>query len=257
MNKELAKIKKDFINHVKHMDSILGAWNFGSETHGMSDDDSDVDIVLLADGTQFGKCLSSVEECLEQIGTEIILCWPEGFNSEAIINNGYLLLSGSHIFQFDIFLLNAQKLDDPMCRLHYTELKKPDVLFDKTGAVRELIELHLTGTLWNDDISYLEKTYWYHANMTVKYLKRKDYFKLNQVLRILYDTHMSMLLVGFDQITWGGSANKIHFIPIEKQEHLKKYYCPETLEGVEQNLLSCMRWFQEDTKDVCRLKEFD
>jgi len=46
----------------------------------------------------------------------------------------------------------------------------------------------------------------------------------------------------------------LHFIPIEKQAHLKKYYCPENLENVEQNLISCMKWFQEDTKEVYGLK---
>ena len=55
MNKELEKIRCDFIEQIKHMDSVLGAWNFGSETHNLSDDYSDVDIVLLLDGKQFGR----------------------------------------------------------------------------------------------------------------------------------------------------------------------------------------------------------
>lgn len=257
MNKGLEKIKYDFIEQVKHMDSVLGAWNFGSETHNLSDDYSDVDIVLLIDGKQFDQFTFYLESCLENISSKIILCWPERFNSEAIINNGYLLLSGSNIFQFDVFLLNAERLDDNMCRLHYTGLKKTDIIFDKTGIVNELMELRLTGSLWGDDVPYLEKTYWYHANMTGKYLKRKDYFKLNNVLHTMFETHISMLLVGFDKITWGGSANKLHFIPKGKQAHLKKYYCPENLEGVGQNLISCMRWFQEDTKEVYHLKGLD
>ncbi len=254
MNRKLEKIKYDFIEQVKNMDGVLGAWNFGSEIHNLSDDYSDADIVLLADGKQFDQFTFYVEKCLKNINVKIILCWPERFNSEAIINNGYLLLSGSDIFQFDVFLLNAERLDDNMCRLHYTGIKKTDIIFDKTGIVNELINLRLTGDLWSDDVSCLEKTYWYHANMTGKYLKRKDYFKLNQVLHTMYETHISMLLSGFDKITWGGSANKLHFIPIEKQAHLKKYYCPENLDGVEQNLAGCMRWFQEDTKEVCNLK---
>ncbi len=257
MNRELEKIKYDFIEQAKQMDSVLGAWNFGSETHNLSDDYSDVDIVLLVDGKQFDQFPFYLERCLENISAKIILCWPERFNSGAIINNGYLLLSGSNIFQFDVFLLNTERLDDYMCRLHYTGLKKADIIFDKTGMVNKLMELRLTGNLWSDDVPYLEKTYWYHANMTGKYLKRKDYFKLNHVLHTMFETHMSMLLVGFDKITWGGSANKLHFIPIDKQTHLKKYDCPKDLEGVEQNLISCMRWFQADAKEVHDLKGLD
>jgi len=167
---------RELMEQAKQMDSVLGAWNFGSETHNLSDDYSDVDIVLLVDGKQFDRFPFYLERCLENISAKIILCWPERFNSGAIINNGYLLLSGSNIFQFDVFLLNAERLDDHMCRLHYTGLQKADIIFDKTGMVHELMELRLTGNLWNDDVLYLEKTYWYHANMTGKYLKRKDYF---------------------------------------------------------------------------------
>ena len=36
-----------------------------------------------------------------------------------------------------------------------------------------------------------------------------------------------------------------------------KYDCPEDLEGVEQNLISCMRWFQADAKEVNDLKGLD
>ena len=44
MNRELEKIKYNFIDQVKHMNNVLGAWNFGSETHNLSDDYSDVEI---------------------------------------------------------------------------------------------------------------------------------------------------------------------------------------------------------------------
>ena len=66
----------------------------------MSDDYSDVDIALLVDGKQFDQFPFYLERCLENVSAKIILCWPEGFNSGAIINNGYLLLSGSNIFQY-------------------------------------------------------------------------------------------------------------------------------------------------------------
>ncbi len=45
--------------------------------------------------------------------------------------------------------------------------------------------------------------------------------KLNNVLHTMFETHISMLLVGFDKITWGRSANKLHFIPMGKQAHLE------------------------------------
>lgn len=75
--------------------------------HGLSDEHSDVDIVLLIEGKRFEAFTSSVESYLYQISDEVLLCWPEDFSSELIINNGYLLLKADRIFQFDIFLLNS------------------------------------------------------------------------------------------------------------------------------------------------------
>ena len=257
MNSTLEKMKEVFIEQVKMSESVLGAWDFGSEMHGLSDEYSDVDIILLIDGKQFTQFEKLLDSYLHQISNEILLCWPEEFNGEAIIKNGYLLLNAGRIFQFDVFLLNSDKLDDFMCRLHYTDLQEENIIFDKTGDVKKLIQLNLTGSRWTADVEYLEKTYWYHANMTTKYLKRKDYFKLYNVLHTMYETHVSMLLAGFDQTCWGGSANKLHFIPRDKQEHLKKYYYSEDFSQIRENLIESMKYFQSDTKAVFELKNIE
>lgn len=254
MNKTLANMKEKFIELMKNQDCVLGAWNFGAETHGLSDEFSDVDIILLIDGKQFMPFSESLESYLKQISDEILVCWPEDFNSDAIINNGYLLSCAGTIFQFDVFLLNADKLDDYFCRLHYTGLNESDILFDKTGEVKRLMQLHLEGSHWDADVAHLENTYWYHANMSSKYLWRKDYFKLYNVLHTMFETHVSMLLAGFDEISWGGYANKLRYIPKEKQEHLKKYYCSEDWKEVQNNLMDSMKSFRQDAQEVHGLK---
>lgn len=60
------------------------------------------------------------------------------------------------------------------------------------------------------------------------------------------DTHTSLLLTLYDKITWGGTANKLHYLEEEKQSHLKKYYCCEDFNMVRENLLQSMLWFEED-----------
>lgn len=257
MNTMLEEMKLDFVKQVKENNAVLGAWNFGSETHGLCDEYSDVDIVLLVEGNSFHKFSEELDTYLKNISDEVLTCWPEGFNSDAIINNGYLLSKNGSVFQFDVFLINSDKADDFMCRLHYTDLKESDIIFDKNDAVKKLVQLNITGSCWNDDIEHLEKTYWYHAFMTVKYIKRKDYFKLNNVLRTLYDTHISMLLCGYDEITWGGTANKLHFIPQDKQKHLTGYYCSENFDEVAENILQSMKAFQEDSKEIHSLKNIN
>lgn len=255
MNKILEKIKTEFVEQIQKSEMVLGAWNFGSETHGLSDEYSDVDIVLLIEGTSFTHFSNKIEKYLKMVCDDILVCYPEGFNGEAIVNNGYLISCNNKIFQFDIFLINSERLKDYICKMHYAELSEQDIIFDKTGMVKQLISANLKGSFWNDDLMQLQNTYWYHAYMTKKYIARKDYFKLYNVLHTLYETHVSMLLVGFDEITWGGNANKLHFIPEDKQKHLKRYYCPEDFDTVRDNLVYCMKMFDEDAKEVCMLKD--
>ena len=142
-----------------------------------------------------------------------------------------------------------------MCRLHYTDLRQENVLFDKTGDVRKLVEAAPKGDVWKADLEALCVTYWFHANMTIKYLKRRDFFKLNNVMRRLMDTHVELLLTGYDRITWGGTANKLHFIPDEKQKHVMKYGCVEDFELNKDNLRQSFDWFEEDYREVCRIRQ--
>ena len=55
-------------------------------------------------------------------------------------------------------------------------------------------------------------TYLYHFHMTAKYLIRQDYFKLNHVMRTLYDTH----------------------------------FCIDDFSINRKNLLKSMEWFEEE-----------
>lgn len=253
MNPLLNQMSNDFLSIMKSKESILGAWNFGSVTHSLDDEYSDVDLIFLVEGKSFGEINNTLITYLEKICDEVVLCWPEVFNSEAITNYGFLLKKEEILLQFDVFLLNSYKMDDFMCRIHYTDLRKENVFFDKVGDVEKLIKTAPKGEIWKADINNLYDTYWFHMNMTIKYIKRKDFFKLNNVMRILMDTHVSLLLAGYDCITWGGTANKLHFIPKEKQEHIMRYGCSQNFEMNMKHLLQDMKWFAEDYKDVCNL----
>ena len=250
MNVILKNIFDSFVNSVKDNNAVLGSWYFGSIAHGNSDEYSDIDIALLIDGHQFKQFEGIVENYLKQACDNVLLCWPEGFNGDAIINNGYLVEKNGYIFQFDIFLLNSLLMDDFMCRIHYTDLKETDIIFDKNDNVHKLIEKAPQEALWSDNTERLASTYWYHVHMTAKYLIRKDYFKLRSVMNVLYDTHASLLLTKYDKISWGGFDNKLHYIPNIKQEHLTKYYCVNDFTHVKNNLLQEMQWFASDLSEI-------
>ena len=64
------------------------------------------------------------------------------------------------------------------------------------------------------------------------------------------DAHTSLLLTKYDKITWGGTANKLHFIPSEKQTHLMRYGCIEDFEAMKENLLWSLEQFEKDVEEI-------
>ncbi|SFR68184.1 nucleotidyltransferase domain-containing protein [Anaeromicropila populeti] len=251
MLKELQCTNEQVIAVMKEKQGVLGAWNFGSASHGMSDEYSDIDIIFLVDSEEFCVVDESLTKIMETICDNVIVCWPENFNSDSIKNYGFLLRKNEQIFQYDVFLINNGKLDDFMCKIHYTGLQAKDIIFERESCLQKLIQKAPEGELWNDNLHNIIQTYWFHVFMTKKYFARKDFFKMNGVLRILMDTHTSLLLTGLDKIKWGGSANKLHFIEEEKQKHLMKYGCIEDFAVMKRNLLQSMTWFEEDVNEIC------
>ena len=199
MDKELLVILNDFVDIMRRTDWVLGAWNFGSAAHELTDKYSDADVVFLVGsvakhkplvggnaGAKLllhlcrilcigqltdkysdadvvflvgGKDLADAEESLKRLISgvcdEVILCWEEDFNSDSIINNGYLLEKNWRIFQFDVFLLSKDRIDDYICKIHYTDLYERDIIFDKDGSVLALAENCPHGEFWGDDADRL------------------------------------------------------------------------------------------------------
>ncbi|MBD5140754.1 MAG: hypothetical protein HDT25_04990 [Ruminococcus sp.] len=254
MLNELKTVNEKFIALIKENSGVLAAWYFGSNTHGLydklSDEYSDIDIVILADEASYCDIDKSLTEMLKSVCDEVILCWGEDFNGEAMKNYDCLLSLNGKIFQYDIFLLNNGFIDDFMCKLHYAELTEEDIIFSRGDTAQRLIGSAMKADTWQGDISRIVDTYWLHIQMSVKYFLRKDFFKLNGVLRILMDAHTSLLLTKYDKITWGGTANKLHFIPAEKQTHLMRYGCISDFEAMKENLLWSLEQFEKDVEEI-------
>ena len=87
--------------------------------------------------------------------------------------------------------------------------------------------------------------------MSKKYFARKDFFKLDGILRVLMDSHASLLLTAYDQLTWGSTANKLHYIDSIKQRHLMKYGCIEDWQKMKENLETEIQWFCMDVQEIC------
>lgn len=246
----LQQLNEEMINLMKKTPGVLGAWEFGSGMHHTRDEYSDIDIVFLLQSSEYDTISQCLPDLLETICDQVLIFWPEDFNGVSMKNFDCLLEREGQILQYDIFLLNDAALDDGMCKIHYADLKRENIFFDPAGKVAALIHDDQIHGTWSDDIFHLIDTYWLHIHMSSKYFLRGDYFKLEGVLRLLMDTHASLLLTAYDRTTWGGAANKLHYLPKEKQKHLQYYYCDNDLDKTAQNLHQSMLWFEEDVLEL-------
>lgn len=246
----LQQLNEEMLKLMKKTSGVLGAWEFGSGMHHTRDQYSDIDIVFLVEEASYNEIDQQLPDILETICDHLLILWPEDFNGPSMKNYNCILERDGQILQYDIFLLNDAALDDEMCKIHYADLQTENIYFDRTGKVAALINADRIRQTWSDDIFRLIDTYWLHIHMTNKYFLRQDYFKLEGVLRILMDTHSSLLLTAYDRITWGGTANKLHYLPAEKQNHLKHYYCDKDFHKTAENLHQSMLWFTEDILEL-------
>lgn len=250
LNEKLLGIHEQLMTIVREQPCIHGAWYFGSASRDLADEYSDLDVVFLVDSEGFAEVAARMTGWLEACCDRVVLCYPEGFNGEAIVNNGYLLEVDGQIVCYDVFLLNSARLEDDICRMHYAGLRESSIIFDRDGRVRALASAAPSGSPWRDDVDRLISVYWYHAHLSAKYLMRGDFFKLESVTRALMDAHVSLLLTIHDQSTWGGSANKLQHLPEDVQEHVRHYGCVPDFPLMRSRLLQCFRWFAEDIAAV-------
>ena len=250
MKKELLAVHDRFISLMQGQPGILGAWYFGSASRDQTDDHSDLDVVFLANGAQFADIASQLTHWMASCCDSVILCWPEEFNGDSIVNNGYLLKLDGQTVVYDVFLLNSERLRDGICQMHYAGLQEKSIIFDPCGTVRALAADAPSGHLWHADVLRLIDTYWYHAHLSAKYLIRRDFFKLEAVLRTMMDAHASLLLTAHDTIPWGGSANKLRLLPEAYQRHLMQYGCLDDFTLMRERILQSMRWFVSDAAAI-------
>jgi predicted nucleotidyltransferase len=255
MNQVLMKAFDEVVELLKKDDRCLGGWHFGSMARGLDDKYSDVDPVFLVDGDYFEEFDSDLPKVFEQICDEVVIYWPETFNSDEIKNYGVDIKIKDNIYQFDIFLLNSHKIDSWFCKIHYTDSQIKDIIFDRTGDIKKLLANAPKGEIYNKDVLYIIETYWHHIHMITKYFLRKDYFKLIKNFDILMKAHIELLLAEYDCITWGGWDSKVKYIPMEKKEHLKKYFASSEIEQMKLNLKESLEYFSLDAKEICKSKK--
>lgn len=103
MVKELHNVHNAFLKMMEAERGVLAAWYFGSVSRGTMDELSDIDIVFLVKEASFSLVDKNLARMLNEVCDEVVLCWPESFNGDAIKNYGYLIKHNQKLFQYDFF----------------------------------------------------------------------------------------------------------------------------------------------------------
>ena len=256
MHTDLIAAFNRLVEIIKADERCKGGWHFGSVSRGQTDIYSDYDPVFLVANKDFEQFAEDVPAMLKQISDELLICWPETFNSNFFRNYCNVIRLGSNLHQLDIFILNYDYPEEWFCKLHCKGCTKKDIFFDRKGETAAFLDKGYTTENFIPDTVRTIDTYWFHTMMLVKYFKRKDIFKLyKNISEIMFHAHVDLLLSHYDTMDWGAWETKVKYrVPDDKQEHLKKYFIPADISSIQTAMRECIILFKNDAEEICKEK---
>jgi hypothetical protein len=258
MQEDLTKSFNKMIEILQRDPRCKGGWHYGSVGRGMSDLYSDYDPVFLVADKDFEGFASDVKQIIAPVCDEVLISWPENYNSEYFKNFCNLIRINDKLHQLDFFILNADRTDNWWCRQHLKGCTRANLIFDRTGEVGALLDRGLRTDNATPDILRCIDTYWFHIEMLIKYFKRNDMFKLIKNIDMLFHAHVDLLLANYDTLDWGAWETKVvKCVPAEKQQHLLEYFGPASPESYETAIKMCMLNFNHDALEICREKNLE
>lgn len=230
-----------------------GAWHFGSLSRGLADRHSDVDPVVLVTPDGYDPLVRDLPRLYRAAADRLHVVWPERYNNDYFGNFGALLEHRGELLQFDLFLMRADRVDENFCRVHRAGCGVAQVIFDKTGEVTAMLARGAgLAPAAPPDVGCLVDTYYFHAQMVIKYLLRPDLLKLGGVLRELHNAHAEVLLAAHRRGEWGSPATRLHLdAPPERVAHLHDYLAPADPVVAAKQLLRALANFGDDARAVC------
>jgi hypothetical protein len=230
----------------------LGAWHFGSLARGLADRFSDVDPVVLVSADGYASLVRELPQLYGRAADRLQVIWPERYNNDFFGNYGALLEHRGELFQFDLFLMRADRVDEHFCRVHRLGCVPDHVIFDKSGDVAALLARGPgLAPAAPPNLGYLIDTYFFHAQMIIKYLLRPDPLKMGKVLRELYHAHSEVLLAGYRRADWGSPETRLALdVPAERVAPLCDYLAPADAAAAARQLERAFANFGDDARAV-------
>lgn len=255
MHKDLELAFQKVVEILKEDERCKGGWHYGSISRGSQDIYSDYDPIFLVADKDFEQFAEDAPKVLAKASDELLIFWGEGFNDAHFKNYCSVIRLGDNLHQLDFFIINADYPEAWMCKQHCKGCTRDNIIFDRTGEVAEFLDRgYRTDNYIPDSVRAMD-TYWFHAEMLIKYFKRKDMFKLIKNIEVLFHAHVDLLLSQYDTLDWGAWESKVKYcVPEEKQQHLLSYFAKADYSELEAAMKKSMVLFQKDALDMCKAK---
>lgn len=255
MHQDLVQAFEIVVNQLKEDTRCKGGWHYGSISRNMQDIYSDYDPVFLVEEKYFEEFSADVPNILRNACDDLLIFWAESFNDKYFKNYCSVMKLGENLHQFDFFVLNQNYPLEWMCRQHLKGCTREHIIFDRTGEVGALLDQGLRTDNQLPDLVRAMDTYWFHAEMLIKYFKRKDMFKLLKNMDVIFHAHVDLLLSQYDTLDYGAWETKVKYcVPKEKQQHLLSYFTTADFNNIELTMKRCMPLFLQDAKEACFTK---
>ena len=230
---------------------VVAAYHSGSVGTDKEDEFSDVDPVFLVKPEEFMEFDRQLPLLFEQEIAKPILWWPErwvwipGASENINIPRNYAIFfeMDGKLLQYDINIMAAPQKER-------IEVSKSQFIFDKA----KFLEITSEGPLPVLDEKKLVWTiqmYWIYVYIHVKYIRRRDLFKLLYAQQELFYEHLGVLQhLGQDtsQGWWPRMASKVDE---SKRENLLKYFGQADVDSIARILRKQILLFSDDARQAC------
>ena len=257
MNETLKDAFDKTVSLFKSDPRVVAAYHSGSVGTDREDEFSDVDPVFLIKPEEFMTFDKQLPQLFEQTVAKPILWWPErwiwrpGASENINIPRNYAIFFevDGRLLQYDINIRVAPEKGS-------IKVSKGQFIFDKASFL-EIAPEHPVPALDEKKLGWTIQMYWIYVYIHVKYLKRRDIFKLLYAQEELFHEHLDVLgYLGSNtgQHWWPLTANKVDE---SKRGHLLMYFGQADVDSIAGALQDQISLFSGDARQACAKWQID
>ncbi|MBM3240928.1 hypothetical protein FJZ31_31995 [Candidatus Poribacteria bacterium] len=251
MNQMLKNVFDKTVSLFEKDSRVVAAYHSGSVGTDKEDEFSDVDPVFLIVPEHFITFDKELPQLFEQAVTKPLLWWPERWiwrqewseNIQNPRNYAIFFKVDDKLLQYDINIMAAPQK-------YRIKISQSQFIFDK-ASVLEITDEYLSPVLDEKKLVWTIQMYWIYVYIHVKYIKRRDLFKLLYAQQELFHEHLEVLRYlrsNISQQWWPLMANQVEE---SKKERLLIYFGWGDVDSIARALPDEIRSFSNDAQEAC------